>query len=91
MSNGRYSDAAIEKLRSIVDTIDQEIEREPPAAALRAAWRELVEAMALGAAPETRICPTCHGVGMRAASRCGHCWAKLQPLSAGESSARSNA
>lgn len=80
MSNAHYSDAATSKLRTIVHTIEQEIVQAPPTDALRAAWAELVEVLALGPAPQTRECPTCHGIGMRAASRCGHCWAALERL-----------
>lgn len=80
MSNAPYSDAAVAKLRTIVDVIDQEIVHVPPTAALRAAWADLVGVLALGPAPQTRECPTCHSIGMRAASRCGHCWAALEPL-----------
>jgi hypothetical protein len=47
---------------------------------LRASWVALVDQLALGPAPATRECPVCHGIGMRAASRCGFCWAKLEPL-----------
>jgi len=78
MSN--YTDGAVTKLRSIVAIIDQEIVQVPPTPALRAAWAELVEVLALGPSPQTRECPSCHGIGMRAASRCGHCWAALEPL-----------
>jgi hypothetical protein len=78
MSN--YTDGAVTKLRAIVAVIDQEIVQVPPTPALRAAWAELVEVLALGPSPQTRECPTCHGIGMRAASRCGHCWAALEPL-----------
>lgn len=80
MSNAQYMDGAKGKLRSIVATIDKEIAQTPPAPALHAAWLELVGALALGPAPQTRECPTCHTIGMRAASRCGQCWAKLEPL-----------
>jgi hypothetical protein len=80
MSNAHYSDAAVSKLRTIVDAIDREIVQAPPTATLRAAWVELLAVLALGPAPQTRECPSCHGVGMRAASRCGHCWAALAPL-----------
>jgi len=79
MSNS-YADAAVTKLRAIVAVIDQEIVQVPPTPALRAAWAELVEVLALGPAPQTRECPVCHGIGMRGASRCGHCWAALEPL-----------
>ena len=80
MSNTHHGDAAVTKLRAIVAVIDQEIVHTPPTPALRAAWTELVEVLALGLAPQTRECPACQGIGMRAASRCGHCWAALEPL-----------
>ena len=80
MSNAHYSDTAVTKLRAIVDAIEREIVHVPPTAALQTAWTELVEALALGPAPQTRECPACHGIGMRAASRCGNCWAALEPL-----------
>jgi len=82
MSNAHYADAAVTKLRAIVAVIDEEIVQVPPTPALRAAWAELVEVLALGPAPQTRECPACHGIGMRAASRCGHCWAALAPVGA---------
>lgn len=77
-------------LRTIVTRIDQEISQLPPAATLVASWSELVQALALGPAPETRTCPACGGVGMRAASRCGQCWSALErlpPAAAGEPTA----
>ena len=80
MSNSHYGDVAVNKLREIVAVIDHEIIQVPPAPALRAAWAALVAVLALGPAPQTRECPACHGIGMRAASRCGHCWAALEPL-----------
>ena len=80
MSNAHYGDAATTKLRAIVAVIEQEIVQVPPTPALRAAWTELVGVLALGPAPETRVCPACHGIGMRAATRCGHCWAALERL-----------
>ena len=76
----QYADAAVTRLREIVAAIDQEIVQVPPTPALRAAWTELVEVLALGPAPKTRECPACKTVGMRAASRCGHCWAPLAAL-----------
>ena len=75
-----YSDAAVTKLRAIVAVLDREMVQGPPTPALRATWAELVDALALGPAPETRECPSCHTVGMRTASRCGQCWAALAPL-----------
>jgi hypothetical protein len=82
MSNAQYADAAVTKLRAIVAVIDEEIVRVPPTPALQAAWAELVGVLALGPAPQTRECPRCRGIGMRAASRCGHCWAALPPVGA---------
>jgi len=75
-----YTDAAVTELRSIVAVIDQEILQLPSSTPLREAWAKLVGVMALGPAPQTRECPKCHGIGMRAASRCSHCWAALEPL-----------
>jgi len=75
-----YGDAATAKLRAVVAVIDQELVQAPPTAALRAAWDELISVLALGPAPQTRECPVCHGIGMRAASRCGQCWSALELL-----------
>jgi hypothetical protein len=47
--------------------------------ALRASWVALVDALALGPAPEYRKCPHCGSAGMRAATRCSTCWEKLVP------------
>ena len=87
MANVSFGDAAREQLRALVDTIDREITSSPaggttPVDPLRASWTELVKALALGPKVETRECPVCHGSGMRAASRCSHCWTKLAPLAA---------
>jgi hypothetical protein len=75
-----YSDEAMAKLRDVVDVIGREVVQAPSTPAFHAAWTELVEILALGPAPETRECHVCHGIGMRAASRCGRCWAALAPL-----------
>lgn len=75
-----YSDEAVAKLRVAVDVIGREIVQSPSTPAFHAAWTELVALLALGPAPETRECPVCHGIGMRSASRCGRCWAALEPL-----------
>ena len=75
-----YSDETLTKLRVAVDVIGREIVQSPSTPALHAAWTELVALLALGPAPETRECPACHQIGMRAASRCGRCWAALVPL-----------
>ena len=77
-----YSDEATTKLRAAVDVIGREIAQSPSTPALQAAWTELVTLLALGDAPETRECPVCHAIGMRAASRCGRCWVALERLPA---------
>ena len=89
MSNAHSADAWRANLRTLVAVVEGEISRLPPAVdgnettqGLRASWIELVRGLALGPAPETRECPVCHGTGMRAASRCGDCWAPLEPLPA---------
>jgi|tagenome__1003787_1003787.scaffolds.fasta_scaffold20316106_2 hypothetical protein len=45
--------------------------------ALITSWAALVELLALGHAPEIRLCPACGYTGMRAGIRCGGCWAPL--------------
>lgn len=74
-------------LRRIVEGLDREMTRVQArgglvgadATALLTWWAELVELLALGPAPELRACPSCGAVGMRAATRCGFCWQKLEP------------
>jgi hypothetical protein len=71
-------------LRPIVENVDREMSRllarpDSDATALLASWAELIEYLALGPAPELRACPFCGSVGMRAATRCGTCWKKLDP------------
>ena len=86
MANVSFGDAARDHLRTVIAAVDHEITRLPAGDGnhatdeLRASWTALVKLLALGATPETRECPKCHGTGMRAASRCAHCWAKLEPL-----------
>ena len=58
----------------------------PPHGVLRAAWADLVDQLALGPEPELRECPFCQHVGMRAATRCGHCWKRLTPPPRGDPS-----
>ena len=76
----------IDGLRPIVENMDREMTRlfARPAAgedtsALIASWAELLEYLALGPPPELRACPYCGHSGMRAATRCGTCWRKLDP------------
>lgn len=77
------------RLRSIVSRVDRAMSSVlPRPGAVQGAplddllepWAELVEALALGPEPELRDCPVCGRSGMRAATRCGYCWAKLVPL-----------
>ena len=84
-----YPDGARGVLRALVVTIDREMSRlsEPTRSEgdgkpkeLRSSWLQLVELLALGPTPEVRECPVCRHIGMRAATRCGHCWTKLSPL-----------
>ncbi len=86
MANVNFGDAARDHLRTIVAAVDHGITRLPAGNSnhatdeLRVSWTALVKQLALGPVPETRECPKCHGIGMRAASRCANCWAKLEPL-----------
>jgi len=76
-----------EDLRQVVEALDLEMTRlqargGPEGAdttALVLRWAELVELLALGPAPRLLACPSCGALGMRAASRCGYCWRKLDP------------
>jgi hypothetical protein len=81
-------DANRSRLRAILATIEKEIGRLPttdaedstsPRHGLLAAVASLSSQLALGPEPEVRSCPTCHKIGMRAASVCGFCWTKLTP------------
>ncbi len=75
-------------LRPIVEALDREMTRiaarvgvtDADTAGLLSAWASLVDFLALGPAPELRACPFCGGVGMRAATLCGTCWRRLDPL-----------
>ena len=85
-----HREADTVRLRTVIAEIDRELSLLPTpeddgvaaTRPLRRSWAELVELLALGPAPETRLCPTCGQVGMRAATRCGYCWSKLSPLAA---------
>ena len=67
-------------LRAAVALVEKELLVENGSLALRGAWRHLVETLALTPPPELRECPCCGRTGMRAATRCGYCWAALEPL-----------
>jgi hypothetical protein len=80
MSSAPFTDEAATKLRAAVAVIEREITQASSTPALRTAWAELVDVLALGPAPQTRECTRCHRIGMRAATRCGFCWQPLAPL-----------
>lgn len=92
MNGARFPqrDADTVRLRIVIAAIDRELSLLPTSdddavaaiQPLRTSWAELVELLALGPAPETRQCPICGHLGMRAATRCGNCWNKLLPLAA---------
>ena len=78
-----------EGLRPIVEALDRAMSRFDARASddayadtseLLASWAKLVEFLELGPPPELRACPSCGRDGMRAATRCGYCWRKLEPL-----------
>jgi hypothetical protein len=73
-------DKAVATLRSLVAAIERQFALVPPPEQLRVAWAEMVDVLALGPPPELRTCPTCGGVGMRAATRCIRCWSSLPLL-----------
>jgi hypothetical protein len=73
-------------LRPIVENLDREMSRllaHPLAAAdttpLLSSWAELVDFLDLAPPQELRACPLCGATGVRAATRCGTCWRKLEP------------
>jgi hypothetical protein len=75
-------------LRPIVEHLDREMSRfvartrgaaSADATELLSSWAKLVEFLALEPAPELRACPFCGGIGMKAATRCGTCWKRLDP------------
>jgi hypothetical protein len=81
-----YGDDALAHLRSLIAVVDREFATTAPSAELRVAWTKILEILALGPAPELRECPTCNGVGMRAATRCSRCWSALPPFALAASS-----
>ena len=76
-----YGDKAVDTLRNLVSVIESELTSTAPGSALRVAWGQVVEILALGPAPELRECPSCGGSGMRTATRCMYCWSALPLLS----------
>lgn len=96
MNNQQASgpDPARSRLRATVSAIDREISRlasqntggdsSVPLNSLIESFADLVEQLELGPEPEVRECPVCKKIGMRAATRCGYCWASLIPPREGE-------
>jgi hypothetical protein len=66
-----------DRVRGAISRMDDQLAIGECSPELRAAWASVVEALALGPAPELRECPSCGRIGMRDATRCGHCWVKL--------------
>ena len=72
-------------LRPIVESLDREMSRfvarsgDGDVTGLLASWAALVDYLALGPPPELQACRFCGSIGMRAATRCGTCWRKLEP------------
>ncbi|MEJ7596956.1 MAG: hypothetical protein WKG01_03515 [Kofleriaceae bacterium] len=77
MSNAQFGDAARDRLRVMVETMEHEMTQATPAQPLQQAWSAIVKALDLGPMPAYRVCPSCHATGMAGASRCGTCWAAL--------------
>ncbi len=67
-----------------IDAVLAEMLRAPPGtlsqtslAELKLEWAKLVEALAVGPAPDVRACPSCGHTVIREARRCGYCWRPL--------------
>jgi hypothetical protein len=80
------------RLHTVIAVIGRQLARLPAQptdaddetlAELRAFWGEFVTVLALEPEHELRQCPSCKHVGMRAATRCGHCWITLVPPGSG--------
>jgi hypothetical protein len=69
-----HPDARRSHLRGIMARFERSM---PAVIPLQAAWRDLVDALALGPEPAVRNCPRCGELVMLAATRCGHCWTPL--------------
>ena len=78
----RASVAAIDLKISCLSKLSTLEEYRAAADELLVSWPGLVKLLALGQAAELRECPSCKHLGMRSATCCGYCWAKLSPLPA---------
>ena len=85
----RTAVAEVDRQLSLLRSEDAAASKTTAADGLLARWADVIELLALGPEPEVRECPYCGHKGMRAATRCGHCWAKLTPPSTA-STARSH-
>jgi hypothetical protein len=56
------------------------VESKKAAALLQASWVRLIDLLALPPPAESRQCPRCGNVGMRAATLCGYCWTPLMAI-----------
>ena len=80
----KYFESKDEKnagIHNVVGVIEQQLAHlpSPENAELRASWGQLMKLLDLQPVHQLRECPTCGFVGMRAATRCGHCWTALVP------------
>ena len=68
-------------LHGVIAAIEKQLSHLPAGQSheLRASWSQLMRLLDLPPVHELRDCPTCGYVGMRAATRCGHCWTALVP------------
>ena len=94
MNDSRDSvpDSRRSRLRATIAVIELELARLPGdvtkdnggtlADSLRASVDDLAGQLALGPGPTYRQCPVCDHVGIRVATICGHCWARLAPPAA---------
>ena len=78
-------DPRLTRLRSLVASVQLELDGgETNQGSSRAAWDDLVKALALGPEPELRDCPSCERAIIREASRCRYCWARSDEHVPGE-------
>jgi hypothetical protein len=76
------SDETRAKMLAGVNAFERELGRSARANedGLTASWTALVKLLAITPPAQTRACPGCGAVGMRAATRCHTCWNALVPL-----------
>lgn len=74
-----HPDGHRSRLRALIAQLDVAVAASGNPA-VQDTWPRLVAELDLGPEPEVRVCPTCGQTGMRAATRCGHCWTPLAPL-----------